>query len=255
MITPLRNFAQRLSRPAPVAASIPDGQRVYAVGDIHGRLDLLDALLARIDADDAARAPARTTIVFLGDLVDRGPESRGVVQRLLDLSRSGRDCRFLKGNHEEVFVAASGGEEKAARMLVRMGGRATAISYGVAESDYAGLSFADLAEHLRVLVPDEHRVFLDAFEPTVRIGDYLFVHAGIRPGVAIEEQSWQDLCWIRHQFLNHKGSFGPMVVHGHTVTQEVDERANRIGIDTGAYDSGRLTAIGLEGEARWYLST
>ena len=255
MITPLRNLAQRLVRPAPAAASVPAGERVYAVGDIHGRLDLLDNLLAQIDADDAARPPARTTIVFLGDLVDRGPESKGVVQRLLDLSRKGRDCRFLKGNHEEVFVEAAAGEEQAARMLVRMGGRATALSYGIPESEYAGLSFAALAERLAVLVPPEHRRFLDAFEPTVRIGDYLFVHAGIRPGVSIEEQSWEDLCWMRNPFLSHKGSFGPMVVHGHTVTPEVDERPNRIGIDTGAYRSGRLTAIGLEGEARWYLST
>lgn len=235
--------------------SVPQGQRLYAVGDVHGRLDLLDALLDAIAADDAGRPPRATTIIFLGDLIDRGPDSRGVVERLLALSRGATPTRFLMGNHEQVFLRALEGDVQALRFLIRIGGRETLLSYGIGEAEYRALDYEDLIALAQRLVPEAHRAFLAGFEPWIEVGDYLFVHAGVRPGIAIEEQSTSDLCWIRDEFLRHRDSFGKMVVHGHSITHEVDLKPNRIGIDTGAFASGRLTAIGLDGEERWFLST
>lgn len=234
---------------------VPDGQRIYAVGDIHGRLDLLDQLLARIDADDAARGGAETELIFLGDLVDRGPDSAGVVERLRQLKASGRKARFLAGNHEEVFLQAAQGDRQALRFLVRIGGRATVLSYGVSEAEYDAADFGELMELFVPRVPPEHVEFLRSFEDQIVVGDYLFVHAGIRPARPLDEQQRSDLRWIRSDFLDYRGDHGLMVVHGHTITDDVDEQPNRIGIDTGAFVTGRLTAVGLEGAERWYLST
>jgi serine/threonine protein phosphatase 1 len=246
---------RRAIEPAPPTASVPGGVRVYAIGDIHGRLDLLDDLLVRIDADDRARGDADTQLIFLGDLVDRGPDSAGVVQRALDIRQSGRNVRFLMGNHEEVFLKALGGSIEALRFFVKIGGRATILSYGFETAEYDQLEYDQLLPELAARVPAEHVALLRSFEDRIRIGDYVFVHAGIRPRVAIEEQSGGDLRWIRSEFLDFRGDHGAVVVHGHTITDEVEERPNRIGIDTGAFASGRLTALGLEGGERWYLST
>lgn len=247
----------RLLRRANTAANhaVPDGQRVYAIGDIHGRSDLLDALLARIDADDAARAPARTTIIFLGDLIDRGPDPAGVIERLTRIDADGRDMRFLLGNHEEVFLKAVEGDPQAIRYLPRIGARSTIASYGIDIGIFDAMEVEALAEALTARIPPHHLAFLRACEEQVRIGDYLFVHAGIRPRVALDEQSGSDLRWIRGDFLDYRGDHGYMVVHGHTITDDVDEQPNRIGIDTGAFATGRLTALALEGRDRWFLST
>jgi serine/threonine protein phosphatase 1 len=250
----MRSLFKFVSRAQPRGFAVPDGVRVYAIGDIHGRLDLLDRLLRMINEDDAAREPARTELIFLGDLVDRGPDSVGVIERLLALARA-RRVRYLMGNHEEVFLRAVGGDLRALRFLVRIGGRETLLSYGVSEQEYRGLDFDELMVLLQEKVPLSHVAFLSAFENMIEVGDYLFVHAGLRPGVAVEDQKTSDLCWIREDFLSHRDSFGKMVVHGHSITQEIDEQPNRIGIDTGAFASGRLTAIGLESDQRWYLST
>lgn len=244
----LFNFAAREQAPQPI---VPPGRRIYAIGDIHGRLDLLDLLLERIAGDDE-RGDAE--LIFLGDLVDRGDDSRGVVDRLLAL-RDTRSARFLMGNHEEVFLRALEGDLKALRFLTRIGGRETLLSYGISEEQYRALDYDDLLVLAQKLVPATHRAFLASFERWIEIGDYLFVHAGLRPGVALADQQQSDLCWIRGEFLDHRESFGKIVVHGHSITDEVDERPNRIGIDTGAFASGRLTALGLEGAMRWYLST
>jgi serine/threonine protein phosphatase 1 len=246
---------RRAIEPAPPAARVPADARLYAIGDIHGRLDLLDQLLARIEADDRARGSADTQLIFLGDLVDRGPNSAGVVQRALEVQQSGRPVRFLMGNHEEVFLKALTGSLDALRFFVKIGGRATILSYGFDEADYEQLDYDALLPRLIARVPAEHIAFLKSFEDRIAIGDYLFVHAGIRPRVPIEEQSGGDLRWIRSEFLDFRGDHGAVVVHGHTITDEVEERSNRIGIDTGAFASGRLTALGLEGAERWYLST
>lgn len=252
---PVQRLLDLVKKRPPNGHRIPDGRRIYAVGDIHGRLDLLDALIAMIEADDAGRVPADTLIVFLGDLVDRGPDSRGVVDRLIAFSRGPIATRFLMGNHEEVFLRALGGDLKALKFLIRIGGRATILSYGIDEAEYQSLDFEELAATLTRLVPPEHVAFLSAFEEWIEAGDYLFVHAGVRPGIDLGEQRASDLRWIRDDFLQHRDSFGKLVIHGHSITRDVDLRANRIGIDTGAYDSGKLTAIGLEGAERWFLWT
>ena len=253
---PVKALFNLMSRTQPRADRVPEGVRVYAVGDIHGRLDLLEELLATIAADDRARgAGAETQYIFLGDLIDRGPDSRGVVERLLAFSTEDRNVRFLMGNHEQVFLRAMAGDLRALRFLIRIGGRETLLSYGITEEDYRALDFDELAARAAEQVPAEHLAFLRGFEDRIALGDYLFVHAGLRPGVALEEQAQSDLYWIRDEFLSHGESFGPIVVHGHSISEEIDVRSNRIGIDTGAFASGRLTAIGLEGGERWFLST
>jgi serine/threonine protein phosphatase 1 len=253
---PVKALLNLVRRTPPPAERVPDGMRVYAIGDIHGRLDLLDALLANIADDDAARGNGvETRLIFLGDLIDRGPESSGVVQRLLDLSKSGANVRFLMGNHEQVFLRALSGDRRALRFLIRIGGRETLLSYGITEEDYRALDFDELAALAAEKVPAAHLAFLAGFEKWVALGDYLFVHAGLKPGVSLEDQEYEDLCWIRDAFLLHRDSFGHMVVHGHSITEDIDVRSNRIGIDTGAFATGRLTAIGLQGGERWFLTT
>lgn len=249
----LRRLLKRA--PEPAGWAVPDGQRVYAVGDIHGRADLLGSLIEQIEDDDRARGHALTTFVFLGDLIDRGADSSGVIDRLIELKAERPRTRILLGNHEEVLLKALAGDRQALRMLIKIGGRSTLISYGIAEAEIDAGSFDDLGQRLVAAVPERHVSFLSGFEDHVRIGDYLFVHAGIRPGIAIERQRTSDLRWIRSDFLDHDGSHGLVVVHGHSVTEAVDERHNRIGIDTGAFSSGRLTALGIEGVRRWFLST
>lgn len=250
----MRSLFNFVSRGQPRCCSVPDGMRVYAIGDIHGRLDLLNQLLGMIEADEDARGPERTELIFLGDLVDRGPDSVGVIERLMAL-REERPVRYLMGNHEEIFLRAVAGDLRALRFLIRIGGRETLLSYGISEEEYRDLDYDGLLTLLQERVPPSHVTFLSAFENWIEVGDYLFVHAGLRPGVAVEDQKTSDLCWIREDFLRHRDSFGKMVVHGHSITEEIDERPNRIGIDTGAFASGRLTAIGLERDQRWYLST
>ena len=253
---PLKTLLNLVSRQPPRTYEVPPGRRIYAIGDIHGRLDLLDRLLDSIAADDRDRgAGARPELIFLGDLVDRGPQSRGVVERLLGLRDGPVPARFLMGNHEEVFLRAARGDARALRFLIRIGGRETIFSYGITEAEYRDLDYEPLAALLPERVPAAHVDFLAGFEMMIEIGDYLFVHAGLRPGIALEDQATSDLCWIREEFLNHRDSFGKMVVHGHSITDDVDLRPNRIGIDTGAFASGRLTALGLEGAERWFLST
>ncbi len=248
-----RLFAKKEAEPRLWA--VPEGERVYAIGDIHGRRDLLDMLLDRIDADNELRGPANTTFVFLGDLADRGPDSRGVIERLMQLEHSERRCIFLAGNHEELLIRVWEGERPMAATFNRAGGRETLMSYGVTAETYDGWDLGAVTEATARLVPDEHIAFLKRFQDWHRIGDYLFVHAGIRPGVAIEDQDVTDLRWIRGEFVRSDVDHGVMVVHGHTITDEVDEQHNRIGIDTGAFASGMLTAIGVEGTERWYLAT
>jgi serine/threonine protein phosphatase 1 len=249
----LKTFFSRKA-PVPLPRAIPDGERIYAIGDIHGRRDCLDALLLQIGEDDRNRGTAQTTLVLLGDLVDRGPESRGVIECLSLLDKL-RRCVFLMGNHEEVFIEAWEGDEGAARLFHRIGGRETLLSYGVTPADYDCADFAQLRALLATHVPAEHIAFLRGFRDFYRSGDYLFVHAGIRPGTPIDEQHPADMRWIRDKFLDDTRDHGVCVVHGHSIAPAVEEKPNRVGIDTGAYASGRLTALGLEGSDRWFLST
>jgi len=233
----------------------PNGRRAYAVGDIHGRLDLLDRLLVDIERDISGRPAADTFVVFLGDLIDRGPQSREVVERLRTLRSKSFTPVFLLGNHEEVLLRLIAGELGLLASWLRFGGAECAQSYGLDPRQLAHLHEADALAAVRAAVPASHVEFLGTFIDTFRFGDYLFVHAGIRPGVELSGQSQRDLRWIRAAFLDSQADHGFVVVHGHTITEEVVELNNRIGIDTGAYASGVLTALGLEGEERWYLKT
>ena len=237
-------------------ARVPDGQRVYAIGDIHGRNDLLAQLLSQIDADDEERGSADTHIIFLGDLMDRGEDSAGVIETAMALRASGRKVRFLMGNHEEVFVrACRKNDSKTTRFFLRIGGEETVLSYPITRAEYITLDMEQLSERLATLVPESHLEFIESFEDQIVIGDYAFVHAGIRPGVPLSEQKPTDLRWIREEFVDQRGDLEKVVVYGHTIYDEVEERGSRIGIDTGAYASGKLTALSLEGGERWYLQT
>jgi serine/threonine protein phosphatase 1 len=242
---------QRNSRACGLKARIPQGHRVYAIGDVHGCADLLAVLLERIDADDFAREPAETTVVFLGDLIDRGPDSARVLDMVADL-QTRRNVRLIVGNHEEMFLA-SFGSGRVLRQFLQHGGRETILSYMEDADAYARLTIEELREQLPRLVPERHLQLLRSMDNILMIGDYVFVHAGIRPGVPLAEQSEQDLRWIRKDFLDADFDPGFVVVHGHTVAPDVISGSCRIGIDTGAYLHGRLTAIGLEGVTRWFL--
>lgn len=250
MIKRFLNARRATAAPVPCA---PAGTRVYAIGDIHGRLDLLDTLLDKVEQEERARPTQETMIVFLGDLIDRGPDSAGVVDRLLSLSRQRQDVRFILGNHEEVLLRALDGDLAAVRGFCRMGGRETILSYGVSADAFERMDYDEVAEMLPRLIPQPHVAFLRAFENIVVAGDYALVHAGVRPGRTLDAQSAGDLRWIREDFLRHRGTFEKVIVHGHTITSTVDFQANRIGIDTGAYASGCLTALALEGADQWLI--
>jgi serine/threonine protein phosphatase 1 len=235
--------------------SVPAGYRVYAIGDIHGRLDLLNDALSRVEADIDGRMPSQNIIVFLGDLIDRGPSSAEVVERLRTYRRPAVQTVFLSGNHEEVLLRLLRGESQFLRDWLSFGGTECARSYGINTAALKRMDPGQAVAVLRQKIPDHHRAFLQSFVDTFRIGSYLFVHAGVRPGVPLAEQTQSDLRWIRGPFLENNDDHGFIVVHGHTIADEIEVRGNRIGIDTGAYRSGVLTAMGLEGRERWFLQT
>jgi len=231
---------------------------VYAVGDVHGRLDLLDPLIRQIAADVLHQRPTRRPLlVFVGDYVDRGLESKGVIDRILALrAETGFEVRTLKGNHEEAMInflnnAAAGPE------WCEYGGAQTLASYGVAQPKLRGDApdWERTREDFGRLIPASHLEFLSGLELLLTVGDYVFVHAGLRPGVSIEEQDPHDLMWIRDVFLNDRRPFEKVVVHGHTPEEEPYVGSSRIGIDTGAYATGVLTAVRLVGEDRAILQS
>lgn len=249
MIEPLRQMF-RARRAAPSHA-VPDGERFYVIGDIHGRHDLFSQLVAAIEADDVAAGEAKTTIVLLGDLVDRGPDSAGVIRLARQLQQR-REVRLLAGNHEEMFLESFENED-VLRHFLKHGGRETILSYGVDRMQYNNAELHDLQDMMIAAVPREDRDFLAGFDEYLVAGDYLFVHAGIDPALPLEEQKRRDMLWIRERFLRHGAAHPHMVVHGHSISEDVDERSNRIGLDTGAYRTGRLTALVLEGTSRRYI--
>lgn len=228
--------------------SVPAGERYYVLGDIHGRLDLYDSLIEGIEADISSAPSAVARIVLLGDLIDRGPESMGVIERTREWRRK-REVRILAGNHEEMFLE-SFNDQEVLRHFLKHGGRETILSYGLPKKEYRALSLDELSERLVELVPQADRDFLASFEEMILAGDYVFVHAGIDPAVPLEEQRRSDLLWIRERFLRYKGPLPKVVVHGHTIFDEVQAKRQRIGIDTGAFRSGVLTALVLEGTER-----
>jgi serine/threonine protein phosphatase 1 len=226
----------------------PDGWRIYVIGDVHGCLDQLNRMLGAIERDLDER-PARGHLVFLGDLVDRGPDSAGVVERLLTGSLPGEKASFLMGNHEEVLLECYDGDLKRCGQWVQYGGLQTLESYGMSRADIINQASV-MPEAIRAAIPAEHIAFIRGFEDQVQVGDYLFVHAGIRPDVPLDQQSLQDLRWIRDDFLGSGVSHGAVVVHGHTIVPDIEVRPNRIAVDTGCYRGGPLSALVLEGASK-----
>jgi len=244
----------RRSAPPVGSPRAPDDMRIYAIGDIHGCHDRLRRLHAAIEAD-AATAPARRRLVYLGDYVDRGPESRAVIETLLQPAPTGFERIFLKGNHEDFMLQVLDDKSVFLPWLTN-GGDATCRSYGIeptAPPEGCDDLLGWLRQALVAALPASHRRFLADLALHHVAGDYYFCHAGVRPGVALEAQGPEDLMWIREPFLSAKASHGKVVVHGHTPVSEPERRANRIGIDTGACYGGRLTALVLEGHAQRFL--
>jgi serine/threonine protein phosphatase 1 len=223
----------------PSFPSLQDMPEILAIGDIHGRLDLLEGIAAKIDA--RTESPSCLEL-YLGDYIDRGPCSRQVIDFLID-RQSRRPMICLAGNHEEMLLEALDGRHLAA--WAKLGGGPTAFSYGLKPAILSSLAPEDAAKALRDEVPATHIEFIRNMPLWHQDGDYIFVHAGLRPGLPPEQQSRRDLLWIRDSFLKHRGSFGGVVIHGHTPVREPDFRPNRINIDTGAYMSNRLTCLSI----------
>jgi len=230
------------------------GERIYAVGDVHGCYELLCGLLDRIgEHHSALPSTSALHIVFLGDIVDRGPDSRKVIDLLYDLQQRTERVVVLLGNHEEAMLQALGGDVEMLSSWMKVGGAATVRSFGL-EPFHRGDDAADYLRRLRATIPAEWIAWLRRLPLTARSGDYFFCHAGIRPGVSLRKQSRTDLLWIRDDFLDDERWHGAVIVHGHSIEPLVEFRSSRIGIDTGAYRTGELTALYLENERCEVLS-
>lgn len=248
-------FRSRTPVAAPALPAVPDGTVVWAIGDIHGRLDLLQPLVEAIAADLNGSTATRKVVIFLGDYIDRGQDSRDVLRLLAALSTvQGVEWRFLKGNHEQAMLDFLADPSAGARWC-EYGGDNALRSYGlrVPELAHRAEAWARVSADLQHKLTDAETAFLEGLELSVTVGDYFFSHAGARPGVALDRQSPADLMWIRQPFLNSEAAFERVVVHGHTPTTRVHADRRRIGIDTKAYDSGILTALRLEGPDRSLL--
>jgi len=240
MTDPLENFA--------------DDVRLYVIGDIHGRSDLLDRIVDEISRDIEQQRGGECLTITLGDYVDRGPDSRGVLDRL---ARNPFPTNYvaLKGNHEVLFETFLR-DPSAGDTWRRLGGLETLVSYGVPVNELMlGKGFESAARALRAAVPREHSTFLSALKPSLSIGGWFLCHAGVRPGVPLESQRLEDLLWIRDEFLNSTADFGKTVIHGHSPREWPDVRPNRINIDTGAFATGRLTCLVVNGERGRFLFT
>ena len=245
----LRELRVRGRRP-----SLPAELRIYAIGDIHGRLDLLSELLARISSDIALRPTARPLYVFLGDYIDRGSASRETIDRLIEHGKT-HESIFLKGNHELIAIKCLSDRGLFDQWL-RLGGLETLVSYGVpAETLANGKQIAELQSAFHGALPQAHFRFFRDLKNSFECGDFFFAHAGVKPNVELSRQKENDLLWIRGEFLTSKDDFGKIVVHGHTPAREIEVGPNRVNIDTGAFATGRLSCLVLEGEELSVIDT
>ncbi|MEJ2459142.1 MAG: metallophosphoesterase family protein [Novosphingobium sp.] len=242
-------FKGRFAKRSHVAAQVPDGQRVYAIGDIHGEAMLLNRLLVNIHKDLKTRASKQVTLVLLGDLIDRGPDSAVILRAMM--AAEDMSVVVLKGNHEQALVHAYRGDDQALEFWMEYGGITTLRSFGINPD---GLDYASLRAAMRQRIEPAIIEWMDSRPLHFSIGGYFFTHAGVRPGVPLEEQVEDDLLWIREPFLNSQRDHGKVVVHGHTIiAAPVELGGNSICIDTGGHEFGRLTALGLEGEQQWVV--
>lgn len=246
-----------LACPAPPGAPparTPEGTVIHAIGDIHGRDDLLAALLEGVRRDAGQRPARRRLLIFLGDYISRGTGSRAVVERVMATAWPGFELVALKGNHEDLLLRFLDGDLAAGTLWLDYGGAQALQAYGVApRGDEGGME--QLRRELAAALPARHLEFLRRLRLDHREGDYYFVHAGIRPGVPLERQSDEDRLWIRGEFTDSPADHGVVVVHGHCIAALPQVRHNRIGIDTGAYASGHLTCAVLDGDERFFLQT
>ncbi|MEJ0012137.1 MAG: metallophosphoesterase [Bauldia sp.] len=232
-------------------AKAPDGLRLYAIGDIHGMDDKLAAVHAAIAADLAARPAPDHRIIHLGDYGDRGPNSAGVVTRLIGMAGDPR-VMFLRGNHDQLWLDFLAEPDRHGGVFLKFGGKETLRSYGVGNR---ARNYAQLAQMFAAALPAEHRAFLEGLRTSVQFGDFFFAHAGVRPGVPLSQQAAQDLVWIREDFIGDTRDHGAVIVHGHTVTPTMTPEVwpNRIAIDTGAVFGGPLTCVAIEGREVRFL--
>jgi serine/threonine protein phosphatase 1 len=248
-------LANWLRQPTHTQAAVAPDLRLYAVGDVHGRSDLLRRLHAMIAADAAGASQPKKRVVYLGDYIDRGPDSKGVLDILINEPLAGFERVHLEGNHEHAMLGFLV-DIRVGPMWLDNGGDATLENYGVAIPNPEDP--ADLLRAQRLLaanLPESHRVFLRNLELAHSEGDYFFVHAGVRPGTPLDRQEREDLLWIREPFLGSRTGFGKVVVHGHSISREPELCDNRIGIDTGAFASGHLTCLVLADTSRSLLQT
>ena len=245
-------FARK--RPPLPRPSIPKGHRVYAIGDVHGELNLLQMLMAQIAADNKGRDSAETTLVFLGDFIDRGSGAAALLHMFSSLRDS--NVVVLKGNHEAALVDVYRGDQEALSFWLKFGGRATMLGLGVDQNTLDTASAAFVLAALQASLPKEIVEWLSDLPHSWILGDYVFVHAGIKPGVSLANQDPDDLLWIRKPFLSSKRRHEKVIIHGHTIEPGLPRLGgNRIGIDTGAYEYGCLTALGLENEKQWLIQS
>ena len=226
----------------------PPGKRLYAIGDVHGCLDHLIGLMTLMKAHEANLPTAQTYIVFLGDLIDRGPDSAGVLDWVTKFSTDSEGCFTLLGNHEEMFLKALAGDHEALVPWLEYGGDETLRSYGVSNDILFSGDPYQITIAMQKRVPKAHKVFLESCLDSIDFGDYMLAHAGVDPKKALDAQDRRSLLWIREPFLSHAKPLAKMIVHGHTIEESVKRYPHRIAVDTGAYNGGTLSAVCLEGD-------
>lgn len=249
-------FSNWRSRQGRDAFRAPEGQRIYAVGDIHGRADLLKSLQEMIRQDAQANTPCDTAVVYLGDYLDRGPFIQDTVNLVINGLPEDFQITWLRGNHEQMFADFLQ-DPSVLPDWIDLGGLWTLTSYGLhlGPDALSPQRAAQVRDDLVAGMPEEHLDFLRQLPLQHQLGDYLFVHAGVRPGIPMEEQAANDLLWIRDEFLSERHDLDCMVVHGHTVERQPEPRRHRLGIDTGAYATGVLTCAVLEEDSIRFLAT
>lgn len=251
----LKSFRKIISQnDIPEVFLIQENRRVYCIGDIHGCVDLL-ANIHQLIIEDSKAYTGEKIAVYLGDYIDRGLHSKEVVDLLLNKPLTGFKSIYLRGNHEQVLLDFLNFDPNIATQWFNFGGQATFFSYGVS---IAGIPFGkkliQLQKDLADKIPTEHLSFYTQLNFYYECGDYFFVHAGIKPKVSLKRQSELDMMWIRDEFLNSNARYTKMIVHGHSITDEAVILPNRIGIDTGAYMSGKLTCLVLEGDKKRFIT-
>lgn len=247
----IKSRARRSDRPTTAS-----GERIYAIGDIHGRYDLFREILRNIDAfNRGLPTPQRLHIVLLGDVVDRGPDSAKLLKFLKDWTANTQGQVLLQGNHEDLLLRVRAGERRLLRNWLQVGGRETLESFGMTLPGREEPIPPRLMVDIAAAISDSTLEFVRRWPTVARSGDYFFCHAGVRPGVELSRQSRTDLMWIRNEFLDSDRDHGAVVVHGHSISAEAETRFNRIGIDTGAYRTGMLTALYLDGDEREFIVT